>query len=60
MNSEVTQNDQAVETTVGELIEAITQIALKSGKTKEEGYVLASLAIEKILTEHGKKLPSYS
>lgn len=38
-----------IETTIGELVEVITQIALEAGKTEEEGYRLAALTIEKIL-----------
>jgi len=40
-----------VETTIGDLIEAITEIALQAGKTEEEGYKLASLTIEKVLRD---------
>ena len=38
-----------IETTVGELIEVISQIALEAGKSEQEGYALATLAIESIL-----------
>ena len=40
-----------LETTIGDLIEAITEVALQAGKTEEEGYRLASFTIEKILRE---------
>lgn len=40
-----------IETTIGDLIEAITDIALQAGKTEEEGYRLASFTIEKLLRE---------
>lgn len=40
---------ETIDTTIGDLVEAITQIALESGKTEEEGYTLASLAIESLL-----------
>jgi hypothetical protein len=43
------QSIQTIETTVGELIEAVTQIALEAGRTEEEGYELASLTLENIL-----------
>jgi len=46
-------NYPRINTTVGELIEAITQIALEAGDSEEEGYALASLAIESILTRNG-------
>lgn len=45
-----------VETTIGDLVEAITQIALESGKSEEEGYELASIAIESILRRNLKVL----
>ena len=38
-----------INTTIGDLVEAVTEIALEAGKTKEEGYKLASLALESIL-----------
>ena len=40
---------QILETTFGELCEAVTQIALEAGKTEEEGYRLASLALQDML-----------
>jgi hypothetical protein len=38
-----------LETTVGELVEIITQIALDAGKTEQEGYELASATLESIM-----------
>ncbi len=43
------QGISTIHTTIGELIEAITEIALESGKSEKEGYVLASLTLESIL-----------
>jgi hypothetical protein len=40
-----------IETTIGDLIEAITDVALQAGKTEAEGYRLASFTIEKLLRE---------
>ena len=40
---------ERIDTTIGDLIEAITQIALEAGKTEEEGYQLAALTIERII-----------
>lgn len=40
---------ETIETTLGELIEAITQIALESGKSESESYELASRTIESLL-----------
>lgn len=47
-------NVEIVETTIGELIEAITEIALESGSTEAEGYQLASATIENILRKNRK------
>ncbi len=46
---------EQIETTIGDLVEAITQIALESGKSEEEGYELASIAIESILRRNLKE-----
>lgn len=43
------QSVTVIETTIGELVEAITDIALESGRSEEEGYELASLTLGKIL-----------
>jgi hypothetical protein len=43
---------ETVETTIGELIEAITQIACEGGQSEEEGYKLASLTLESILNRN--------
>ena len=40
-----------VETTVGDLIEALTSVAEQTGRTQEECYKIASFAIERILRE---------
>ncbi len=50
-----TQENVTVETTIGDLIEAITEIALEAGKTEQEGYRLASFTIEKILRDKRRK-----
>lgn len=47
---------ERIETTIGDLVEAITQIALETGKTEEEGYRLAALTIEKIITQKQQRL----
>ncbi len=46
---------EVVETTIGELIEAITEIALESGSSEAEGYQLASATIENILRKNRKQ-----
>jgi hypothetical protein len=40
-----------VQTTVGDLIEALTSVAEQAGSTQEECYRIASFAIERILRE---------
>ena len=49
MQQETSKQTVSIKTTIGELIEAITEIALEAGKTEAEGYKLASLTIENIL-----------
>lgn len=46
---------ERIETTIGELIEAISQIALEGGKSEEEGYQLAALTIERILNRRRRE-----
>jgi hypothetical protein len=48
---------EKIDTTIGDLVEAITQIALESGKSEEEGYELAAIAIESILRRSLKHDP---
>ncbi len=45
----VSSDFERIETTIGELVEIITQIALETGKSESEGYELASMALESIL-----------
>ncbi|MBX7137785.1 MAG: hypothetical protein K1X83_07355 [Oligoflexia bacterium] len=52
--SKVNSKSETIETTLGDLIEAITQIALKASKTQEEGYRLASLALSSALSKSDK------
>lgn len=40
---------QTINTTLGDLVAVITEVALEAGRTEEEGYRLASLALENIL-----------
>lgn len=47
---------EQIHTTIGDLIEAITQIALEAGKTEKEGYKLASLTLESILRRANKSV----
>ena len=47
-----TQPAEKIQTTIGDLIEAVTQIALEAGKTEQEGYKLASMTLEKIFLKN--------
>lgn len=56
MEKQVNEEEKGrIETTIGDLVEAITQIALEAGKTEKEGYKLASLTIESILRRNRSK-----
>lgn len=48
------QEQEVIETTLGDLIEALTQISLEAVKSEEEGYKLASLALENILRKNNQ------
>lgn len=46
---EVSDNSGSINTTLGELVTAITEVALKAGQSEAEGYQLASLTVERVL-----------
>jgi hypothetical protein len=50
------QSYETIQTTVGDLIEAVTEIALEAGKTEQEGYRLASLTLENIFRKNRKEI----
>jgi len=51
-----------IETTIGDLVEALTEFAMQTGQPEQECYELATLALEEVLKEnHAEryvKLPS--
>jgi len=49
---------EMIETTIGELIEIITEIALESGKSEAEGYQLASATLEHIIRKSQRNYQS--
>jgi len=49
--NQISEQKVTIETTIGDLIEAITDVALQAGKTEAEGYKLASFTIEKLLRD---------
>jgi hypothetical protein len=51
----IKEDTATITTTLGELVEAVTDIALQAGKTEAEGYALASLTIEKLLREKRRR-----
>ena len=50
-------SSEMIHTTIGDLVEAVTSIALEAGKTEEEGYKLASLTVENILRKSKRDHP---
>ena len=40
---------EKIQTTVGELVEALTQVAIEAGNTEQQGYELASIALADLL-----------
>lgn len=52
-----TSEVERIETTIGELVEVITQLALEAGKSEDEGYELASLTIESMLRRYRTPVP---
>ena len=55
MSKDISHEIRTIETTIGELVEAITEIALESGNSEAEGYKLASLTIESILRKQKRE-----
>lgn len=51
------QGTEKIQTTIGDLVEAVTQIALEAGKTEQEGYKLASATLEMILRRNRCNVP---
>lgn len=49
MDSKTTGKEEQLHTTIGDLIEAIMQVALEAGKSQEEGYQLTAATLESIL-----------
>lgn len=45
-----------VETTIGELIETMTSIALDGGSSAEEAYVLTALAMQDMLSANQREI----
>jgi hypothetical protein len=51
----VSPDTVTVQTTMGDLIEAITEVAIQAGRTEEEGYRLASFTIQKLLRDKRRR-----
>lgn len=45
---------EKITTTVGELIEALTQVAIEAGNSEQEGYHLASLALADLMSKRAR------
>ena len=54
------QREEIVHTTVGELVEAVTEIAVQAGKSEEEGYELASLTLEALLSKNRSRIDTFA
>lgn len=46
---------EIIQTTVGDLVEALTTVALEANHTEEECYLLAALALEQILCRNARQ-----
>ncbi len=51
----IKEETATITTTLGELVEAVTDFAIQAGKTEAEGYALASLTIEKLLRDKRRR-----
>lgn len=49
--------EEKVNTTIGDLIEAIMQVATEAGKSQEEGYRLTAATLESILNRRRANAP---
>jgi len=56
MKEQFDSSVDTIQTTIGELIEAITSVALEAGRSQEEGYELASQTLSGILERHNLDL----
>lgn len=56
MESKSNSIEQKVNTTIGDLIEAIMQVAVEAGKSQEEGYRLTAATLESILNKRRTKV----
>lgn len=45
---------EKIQTTIGELIEALTQVAIEAGNSEKEGYHLASLALVDLMQQRAR------
>ena len=55
MESKNSSKEEKVNTTIGDLIEAIMQVATEAGKSQEEGYRLTAATLESILNRRRTK-----
>ena len=55
MESKSNSVEHKVSTTIGDLIEAIMQVAVEAGKSQEEGYRLTAATLESILNKRRTK-----
>ena len=55
MENKNNSKEEKVNTTIGDLIEAIMQVAAEAGKSQEEGYRLTAATLESILNRRKSK-----
>ena len=56
MKEQFSSSVETIQTTIGELIEAVTQVAFEAGKSERESYELASQTLSGILERHNLEL----
>jgi hypothetical protein len=45
---------EEIQTTIGDLVEALTQVAIEAGNSEKEGYHLASLALADLMQQRAR------
>jgi hypothetical protein len=49
------RSTEIIETTIGDLVDAITRVAEEAGQTEEEGYRIAAAALERLLPKEKRE-----
>lgn len=59
MKEQLASSVHTIQTTIGELVEALTQVASESAKTEQESYELATQTLQHILGRSEEDLEIY-